>query len=60
MKTIGQIVFMIVLLVSCIGYTLYNYINGNTSQIMLIVSIGILGAALINMVQGLIRAIKDK
>ena len=60
MKAVGQIIFMIVLLISGIAYTVYNYLNGNTSQVMLIVSIGILGAALINMVQGLIRALRDR
>ena len=60
MKTIGQILFMILLLLSGIGYTVYNYVQGNTSQAMLILSIGLLGAALVNMVQGLIRAWKTK
>ena len=60
MKAIGQIVFMILLLISGIGYTVYNYIHGETSQAMLILSVGLLGAALLNMISGLIRALRDK
>ena len=60
MNTIGPILFMIILLISGIGYTIYNYCIGKLSQMMLIFSIGLLGAALVNMVQGLIRAWRAK
>ena len=59
MKPIGQILFMIVLLVSGIAYTVYNYLHGNTSLTMLIMAVGLLGASLLNMVMGLIRALRD-
>ena len=60
MQTVGQIIMMILLLLSGIGYTVYNYTNGNTSESMAIVCIAILGASLLNMLRGLYRALKDK
>ena len=60
MQSISQIVFMIFLLLSGIGYTLYNYTHGKISEMMMILFVGVLGASLLNMVRGLIRAIKDK
>ena len=60
MKDIGQILFMIVLLLSGIGYTLYNYSIGRTSPAMALLFIGVLGASLLNMVMGLIRALKNR
>ena len=60
MQSIGQIVFMILLLLSGIGYTLYNYTHGGISETMMILSVAILGASLLNMLRGLIRAIRNK
>lgn len=60
MNSIGQILFMIFLLVSGIGYTFYNYTRGGISQTMMILFIAILGASLLNMIRGLIQAIRNK
>ena len=60
MQSIVQIVFMIFLLLSGIGYTLYNYAHGGISETMMILSVAILGASLLNMLRSLIRAIRDK
>lgn len=60
MNTVGQILFMIALLVSGIAYTVYNYMHGKTSTAMLILAVGLLGASLVNMIRGLIRALQDK
>ena len=51
MQSIGQIVFMIFLLLSGIGYTLYNYAHGRISETMMILSVAILGASLLNMLR---------
>ena len=60
MKPIGQILFMIALLVSGIAYTVYNYLHGRASMTMLILAVGMLGASLLNMLIGLFRALRDK
>jgi len=60
MQSISQIVFMIFLLLSGIGYTLYNYTHGKISETMMILFVAVLGASLLNMIRGLIRAIKEK
>jgi len=60
MRAIHQILFMILLLSSGIGYVIYNYLNGRTSEMMMILSVAILGASLLNMLVGLYRAIRDK
>lgn len=60
MKEIGQIIVMILLLISGIGYTLYNYSGGRISESMMILSIAVLGTSLLNMLRGLIRALRNK
>ena len=60
MKGIGHIIFMILLLISGIAYTLYNYSGSRISESMMILSIAVLGASLLNMLRGLIRALRDK
>lgn len=60
MKSAGQIFLMILLLISGIGYTLYNYSSGRISESMMILSVAVLGASLLNMLRGLIRALRDK
>ena len=60
MKSAGQIILMILLLISGIGYTLYNYSSGRISESMMILSVAVLGASLLNMLRGLIRALRDK
>lgn len=60
MKSTTSILFMILVLLSGMGYTIYNYLHGSCSQGMLLFSLGLLGVALINLVQGLIRALRDK
>ena len=60
MNSIGQILFMIALLISGIAYTVYNYLRGGISLTMLIMAVGLLGISLINMTRGLIRALREK
>ncbi len=60
MKKIPEMILTIVLILAVLGYTFYNYSVGKTDATMLIVCAVILGWPLINIVRGLIEALKNK
>ena len=60
MKKIPEMILTIALILAVLGYTLYNYSVGKTDTTMLIVCVVILGWPLVNIVRGLIDALKNK
>ena len=57
-KTVVQILVMIVSLAALMGYVVYNYMIGNSHPLYFAVSMAILSVSLLNMIRGLIRALR--
>ena len=60
MKTVGKVVLLVIMMVMVMGYTTYNYLNGQIDMTMFLVSMLIVGIPLFNMVNILIRQWKRK
>ena len=60
MKKIPEMVLTIALILAVLGYTFHNYSVGKTDTTMLIVCVVVLGWPLVNIVRGLIDALKNK
>ena len=58
MNSVPKMILTIVLILACLGYTVYNYLQGRAEPAMLVVAFAILGFPLINIVRGLIDALR--
>ena len=57
-KTVAQILVMTISLAALMAYVVYNYVIGNSHPLYFAVSMAILCVSLLNMIRGLIRALR--
>lgn len=60
MNQLTKIILAIVLMVAVIGYTVFNYISGKIDLVYFLVCVAIVGLPLANMINIMIRELKDK